>query len=72
MRNEDTTRALLFGETEMTRCDFASLSRATGIPVSTLRRYKDHPELIPFGRVRVIAKAQALNEEEALTLLRQV
>lgn len=69
MKLEEIARGLLFGETDTTKCDFPALSKATGIPISTLRRYRDYPETIPFGRVCVIAQARRLSKEGALVLI---
>lgn len=69
MKLDKIAVSLLFGETLTTRCDFPALSKATGIPVSTLRRYKAKPETIPLERVCVIARASGLNKEGALVLL---
>lgn len=36
----------------------------TGIPVTTLKRYKRQPDMIPYGRLVVIAKAMRLTPQE--------
>jgi hypothetical protein len=69
MTTNEIARGLLFGETDTTKCDFPALSKRTGIPESTLRRYKENPETIPFGRVVKIAQAMRINKEGALVLI---
>jgi hypothetical protein len=67
MNKKDLQRVteVLFKETRGTRCDFVTLSEDTGIPASTLRRYRNYPELIPLERLFVIAKAMGLTPAEA-------
>ena len=55
---------ILFREQRGTKCDFPTLSRITGIPVTTLKRYKRQPDMIPYGRLVVIAKAMRLTPQE--------
>ena len=51
-------------ETLGTKCNIPNLSKETGIPEATLRRYKREPETIPLGRLSVIAKAMDSTPEE--------
>lgn len=60
---------VLFRNCRGTRCDFTTLSRRTGIPQSTLYRYRDNPDMMPFGRVLVIAEAMQLTAEESAYLI---
>ena len=51
-------------ESRGSKCDIPRLSKETGIPEATLRRYKREPEMIPLGRLLVIAKAMDSTPEE--------
>ena len=62
---EKRIEEVLFRESRGTRCDIPTLSRMTGIPVTTLKRYKRQPEMIPYGRLIVIAKAMRLTPQES-------
>lgn len=54
---------VLFRQYIGTKTDFAAIHRRTGIPVTTLRRYKAEPDIIPLGRLLEIATA--INVEPA-------
>jgi hypothetical protein len=41
----------------------------TGIPKTTLRRYKDEPDIIPLNRLLLIADAMEIRPHEASILL---
>ena len=60
---------VLFRNCRGTKCDYANLSKRTGIPQSTLYRYRDNPDAMPFGRVLVIADAMQLTAQECAYLL---
>jgi hypothetical protein len=51
-------------ESRGSKCDIPRLSKETGIPEPTLRRYKREPEIIPLGRLTVIAKVMGSTPEE--------
>lgn len=68
-KEKQRIRAVLFRESRGSRCDFGMLSRRTGIPEATLRRYKREPEAIPLNRLLLIAKAMDIDKAEAGTLL---
>lgn len=56
--------ALIFGDANL-----AKLSRATKIPASTLRSYKDKPGSIPLARLRVILKARRVSTDDKMKLI---
>lgn len=68
-RQAQRVQEVLFRESRGTRCDFAQLSKVTGIPASTLHRYKTNPESMPLGRVLVVADAMQLTAQESAYLI---
>lgn len=63
MKSSAKTSAALFGA-GATACNLSELARATGLPVSTLSRYKRQPEKMPLSALRMIARARGLQPEE--------
>lgn len=53
----EMVRKILFRQSSGSKCDFPTLSKRTGIPVHSLRRYCKNPENIPLDRVILIADA---------------
>ena len=51
--------AAVFG-TAASACNMTELSRLTGIPRTTLHRYKRQPECMPLSALRAIVKARGL------------
>ena len=47
------------------------LSKATGIPVSTLYCWRKNPKSIPIGKFAVLAKAMNLSDQEILKIIRK-
>ena len=66
---EKRVREVLFREIGGSRCDIPWLSRRTGIPEVTLRRYKKEPDIIPFSRLLVIADNMGISVQDAGYLL---
>ena len=62
---EKRVREVLFRETGGSKCDIPWLSRRTGIPEGSLRRYKKDPETIPFSRLVVIADGMGISVQDA-------
>lgn len=62
--------ALIFGA-GANACNMAELARVTRIPAPTLARYKARPDMIPIGKLRVIAEARKIPEEDLAKLLRR-
>lgn len=58
---------VLFRESRGTsiKCDIPELSKRTGIPEASLRRYKREPDMIPLGRVLAIAGEMGIGAEDA-------
>ena len=51
---------VLFGESRGTKCDIPYLTRRTGIPEETLRRYRREPDTIPIPFCRLVAIADGM------------
>lgn len=47
------------------------LSKATGIPVSTLYCWRKNPKSIPIGKFAVLARAIQLTDNEILRIIRK-
>ena len=60
----------IFRECRGSKCDLGYLSRRTGIPETTLRRYKREPDMIPLNRLVLIADAMDMDGDEAWYLLK--
>lgn len=69
MKTSARTSAAIFGA-GANACSLSELSRATGIPVSTLSRYKRQPERIPLGALRAIVKARQLPAEDVQKVIK--
>jgi hypothetical protein len=63
------TRKILFRERHGLRYSLSAISKLTGIPVTTLRRYEEIPETIPFGRLITMAEAMEITPEECGELI---
>jgi DNA-binding Xre family transcriptional regulator len=63
-KEKQRVQEVLFRERPGTKCDIPELSKRTGIPKTTLHRYKNEPDLIPLGRLFVICKGMGLTPEE--------
>lgn len=55
---------ILFPASHGMKTDFPWLSKRTGIPERTLRRYKHQPELITVDRLLVIVKEMGITPED--------
>jgi hypothetical protein len=69
MRTKEKQRVkeVLFRESRGSsiKCDIPELSKRTGIPEATLRRYKREPDMIPLYRVLAIANGMGIRPEDA-------
>ena len=66
---QDPARDLIFGKPGST-INVADIARATGIPHTTLARYKARPELITLGRLRIILRERELTDSQIAQLIR--
>lgn len=62
-------RKILFRERHGLRYSLSAISKLTGIPVTTLRRYEEIPETIPLGRLITMAEAMEITPEECGELI---
>ena len=62
-------REILFGD-DLQKISIPTLGEKTRIDVGTLRRYKNDPTKIPFGRLRKIVRVRKLSDEEILALFK--
>lgn len=63
-KEKQKVQEVLFRECPGTKCDIPDLSKRTGIPEVTLRRYRREPDLIPLGRFFAMCKGMGLTPEE--------
>lgn len=63
-KEKQRVQEVLFRESPGTKCDIPDLSKRTGIPEATLRRYRREPDLIPLGRFFAMCKGMGLTPEE--------
>lgn len=68
-QEKERIQRYLFRISRGSKCDFAQLSKMTGIPKATLHRYKDEPDIIPLNRLLLIADAMEIRPQEASILL---
>lgn len=64
-----TRSELIFGS-QYTRGRDADLARATGVSVSTLRRWRADPDKIPSGKLRIILRIRRVPDDMRLRLLK--
>ena len=62
---KERVQEILFGESRGTKCDIPYLTRRTGIPEETLRRYRREPDTIPFCRLVAIADGMGISVADA-------
>lgn len=60
---------VLFPQSHGIKCDFAEISKLTGIPKSTLYKYKERPDKMPYCRVLQIVTAMGLDSKACGYLL---
>lgn len=65
----DPARDLIFGRPGSS-INVADIARATGIPQTTLGRYKERPELITLGRLRIILRERELTDSQIAKLIK--
>lgn len=63
------SRKIIFREHHGLTYALTDIGRLTGIPPSTLKRYRENPEIIPLGRLVVIAAAMEVSPEECGELI---
>lgn len=63
-----TTKEILFG-TKLNPVYLPELAKITGIPRSTLYRYKDDPAMIPWRYFRLICKVRGVTAEQMQKML---
>ena len=63
-KEKQRVQEVLFRERPGTKCNIPDLSKRTGIPEATLRRYRREPDLIPLGRFFAMCKGMGLTPEE--------
>ena len=61
--------ALIFGSGPSS-CTMAALSRYTGIPATTLKRYRTRPGTIPLDNLQRIVRARRILDAEQLKILK--
>jgi hypothetical protein len=64
-QEKERIQRYLFRLSRGSKCDFAQLSKMTGIPKTTLHRYKDEPDIIPLNRLLLIADAMEISVADA-------
>ncbi len=71
MLNERERRkaaTLLLGD-KYTKGNGEEIAKAVGVNVSTIRRWRKNPELIPYGKMRIICRLRDIPEERCVRLL---
>lgn len=58
-----TTAEMLFG-TKMCPVNTLELSKAVGVSPGTIRNWKKDPNLIPWGKMKIIARIRRLTAED--------
>ena len=50
--------------------NIAQLSRRTGIPASTLYRWRKDPDKMPVGDMRILLKVMCVSDDQLLRIVR--
>lgn len=66
---QDPARDVIFGKPGSS-INVADIARATGIPATTLNRYKKRPELITLGRLRIMLRDRELTDSQIVKLIK--
>lgn len=68
-RLDTKVKRILFRERPGLKYSLTSIGKLTGIPVTTLRRYREFPETIPLDRLITMAEAMEITPEECGELI---
>lgn len=53
-----------------TRGNGEDIAKALGVSVSTIRRWRKNPELIPYGKMRLLCRLRDIPEDRCARLLK--
>ena len=65
-----TTTEKIFG-TQLCPVNLHELSRITGIGPSTLWRWRNNPDLIPWGKMKLLIKVRGLSSDDLMKMVKE-
>lgn len=64
-----TAQEILFG-TKIRRAHGPTLAKAIGVSPDTIRRWRNNPDLIPYGKLKLLIRVQNIPDDQVQTLMR--